>query len=266
MRFLHVLRHEVVLQFRSLLLTAGGIAGAVTALQLLRWARGPQLFNIWGSFGAVMILAGVLITLGAFGDMRDPRRREEILLRPAAAWEKVGAKVLVSTVIFAAFLTVAYAVASLLALGGYLLLGGQGNPLVFLDRGRWIQRAAESFWGYLPVQAIFTFGAVYFRRNPLGRTLLAGVAWLVSYVLLGAIMVQIVFLPYLSGRYGTVAAPRIEGIALDGFEGSLLSGNVWARVAPEALFLEEPLYGLFNIAVVLICWGLAVLRFRETQG
>lgn len=266
MRFLHVLRHEVVLQFRSLLLTAGGIAGAVTALQLLRWARGPRLFNIWVSLGPVMILAGILVTLGVFGEMRDPRRREELLLRPATAGEKVGAKVLVSTVIFAALLTVAYVVASLLALGGFLLLGGQGNALVFLDRGRWIQRAAESFLGYLPVQAMFTFGAVYFRRNPLGRTLLTAVAWLVSYVLLGAIMVQIVFLPYLSGRYSGVAAPRVEGIALDGMEGSLLSGSIWSRIVPEALALEEPLYGLFNIGVVLICWALAVLRFRESQG
>lgn len=265
-RLHHAFRHELSLHGRTILVTVTAVAGAVLLFQMVRWVQGPVLFNLWGGFGLVATVTGIIITSGVFGEMRTPGLRLDLLLRPAGAVEKVGAKLLLTTVFFFVAITTAYLLASLVAIGLYLALGGRGELLTFLDYGRWLRTAGAVFLDYLPVHGIFFFGAVYFRRNPVGRTLIALVGWLTGYLVLALVMIRVVFHPFLSGRYSGHQAPRALGFRLDGSGGFIAGSRIWMHVAPGFLHTGEIAGTALRIVVPLLFWGLAVLRFRESEA
>ena len=265
-RFNHALRHELLQQGRVILITSLAIAGSVMLINVIRWVAEPVAVNLWTGFGPVMVIAGVIITTGAFSEIRSPGTRIELLLRPARIVEKVGAKLLVSSLFYGLAITAAYLLVSLLALALYLLVGGRGNLLVFFDNGRWLVTAGRAFIDYLPLHGIFFFGALYFRRNPGGRTLLALVGSITGYVVLTLVMIRVVFQRYLSGRYSRVNAPRALGFELDSGGGVILGSRLWVHVIPGILQDGDTLALVFRILVPLVFWSLTLLRFRETEG
>ncbi|TVR67521.1 MAG: hypothetical protein EA427_13470 [Spirochaetaceae bacterium] len=265
-RFQHAFRHELVLHWRTMSVTTLAVAGAVMLLQMVRWWRGPLAFNLWNGFGLVTMVIGIIITTGMFGELRSPGSRLELLLRPASVLEKVGAKLLVSTVLFMTLITGAFLLASLVSLLLYLLLGGRADLLLFFDNGQWLVTAGAAFFDYLPVQAVFFFGSVYFRKNPAGRTLLAMVGWVASYLVLSLAMTRLIFAPYVTGRYAGLGAPRALGFQLDRNSGFIAGSRIWAHVAPGFLLSGRGLGITVRVLVLLTFWGLSFLRFRETEG
>lgn len=264
--FGHTLRQEFAAGWRTISITTGGVAGALMLVQMVRWINRPVVFNLWNGYGLIMTVTGVILTSGVFRELRSPGQRIEFLLRPVSTLEKVGAKLVVSTVVYGLAMTLAYVVASLLALVVFLMLGGQGDLLMFLDGGRWLLTAGSAFLDFLPVHAVFFFGAVYFRRNPAGRTLLALVGAGASYLLVTLLLAQAVFFPYMSGRYAGVEAPRAFGLHLDSRNGLVFAERIWVQVVPGFLQNGEINGILFRVAIIVIFWGLAVLRLRETEG
>lgn len=265
-RFRHLLRHEAYLHGRTIIMTVFAITGMLTVIQMLRWIRVLVAFNLWDGFGLIATVAGIMITSGMFRELRSPGRRIELLLRPAPSAAKVGAKLVVSSLFFLLAVTAAYLVASLVSMVAFLLLGGRTDLLVFLDGGRWLSTVARATFNFLPVQAVFFFGAVYFRRNSTGKTLLALTGWTASYLLAAALMVRLVFAPYLTGRYSGHGAPRAFGIQLNPGDGLLFPGRVWENILPRFLQEGEAAGIALRIVVILVFWTLAVLRFRETEG
>lgn len=265
-RLRHACRHEWVLHWRTLSLTAPAVAGSVMLLQMVRWWRGLHAFNLWNGFGLITMVTGVIITTGMFAELRSPETRVDLLLRPAGILEKVGAKLMVATLLFVVLITGAFLAASLLSMAVYLLLGGRANLMVFLDNGQWVRTAGSAFLEYLPVQSVFFFGSVYFRKNPVRRTLLVAVGWIAGYVVFFLVMVRLIFAPYLTGRYSRLASPRALGFNLDSTGGYIAGSRIWEHVAPG--FLQDGrILGIALKLLVPVCfWGLTLLRFRETEA
>jgi hypothetical protein len=215
-RFAHALSHELTLQYRNILIAAGAAAGAMMLVSMVTWVGGIEPVDLWPGYQAAMLIIGVLITSGEFGELRSPGHRIAFLLRPSTVWEKVATKILVSTLFVWVSVTLAFLLVSLLSSVIYLVVAGGERAAwalgIAFAGGEWPRIAWETLRVYLPIHAVFFFGSVYFRKHPAGRTLLAGVAWVTSYVVVGAITMRLVFRRYIEGSYPGSGRIRAMGI------------------------------------------------------
>jgi len=268
-RTIHVIRHEFYLQSRNIAIASVGVAGVVLLFALLRWIGGVTPIDLWPVYEEVMALLGVLITIGIFPELRSPGRRIDFLLRPAGSWEKILAKLTVSTVGVWAAVTLAFLAASLVGIVLYLVAGG---PVPFdevlryaLGDGTWLGGAWRTLLGYLPIQAVFFFGAVYFQKHHAAKTLLAIVGWVTSYGILSMVAARIIF-----HRYFVEAIPHSGARRFGRFEGPITELNItpqmWREIAPFYLQNPEALQVIAGVVTVLLFWGLAILRLRETEA
>ena len=271
-RVLHAITHETSQQIRSILIASRAIAGTMLLVSLLGWLGEVDAINVWEGYPPVMILFGLLITTGIFSELRSPGKRIEYLLRPATAWEKVLAKLIVSTVVVWLTITIAFVLATLLGVLLYFLLGGDEGVTIVLYKafadGAWLVVAWKSFVSYLPAHAIFFFGSVYFRKHAAGKTLLSIVGWVGSYAILSAVTARMLFAKYFNGRFasgrhrGGAAAETIPGPVLDFSFGP----NTWEEIAPFYLRDPDALRIVVSVTVVLVFWLLAIVRLRETEA
>ena len=238
-------------------------------ISMVKWLNGASVPVFWNRYLEVSIVLGSIITSGAFSELRSPGCRIAYLMRPAATWEKVVAKLLVSTVFVWLTLTVAFFLASVIGVLMYLVVGGSMTFGSAFDRaladGRWASIAGKAFLAYLPVQAVFFFGSVYFQKYNAGKTLLSMVLWIISYGVLAAITVRVVFHKYIGGEVSHNRAGPFGNL-----ERSLselhIDDRIWLEIAP--FYLEDPdvLRNIAGVVIVLLFWGLTVLRLSETEG
>ncbi len=269
-RFMHSIQHELTLQYRNILIASGAVAGSMMLFAMLTWIGGVEAFDLWPGYQLAMIIIGVLMTSSSFSELRSPGQRIAYLLRPSTVWEKAGSKILVTTVFIWLSVTVAFFLAALVSAGLYSLLSGGEEAIrafeISFAGGEWWRIAGEAFVSYLPVHAIFFFGSVYFRKHPAGRTLLAVVGWIGSYVVLAVVAVRIIFGRYLTGSYPGDGRIRAFGREFGPQEGLVFDGRLWSEVMPWYLQNPEALEPILTTAVVVIFWLLAVLRLRETEA
>ncbi len=268
-RVAHVFRHEVYQQLRTVMITSGAVAGTILLFSLLNWVGGLDVVNLWPAYGPVMVVLGLLTTSRSFSELKSPGRRIEYLLRPATTWEKVLGKLFVSTVVIWLAVTAAFVIATVLGVALFLLLGG-GLPVgeVFQKaffQGEWIVLAGETFLNYLPLQAVFFFGAVYFRGQAAGKTLLSAVGWISSYVFIAVVSARLVFHRYFAGlvpHSGSRRFGRIEGPLTH----ADIDGAMWREIAPFYLQNPESLRMVLSVLLVIVFWSLTILRLRETEA
>ncbi len=264
-RFLWVLRHEILVHLRFIAALAFGVTGFMMILGLLPWVRGVAPINLWQTFTPVVPLAGFGLTGGVFSELRSPGRRIDLLLRPAASWEKIGAKLIVTTIVFWLAMTVAHVLFSLVGALLYFVVQGSLPLGLFFANGAWLLVVLEAFVDYLPVHALFFFGAVYFRRHALGGTLVLVVSWGFSYMILGALAFRLIFAPYLPGATGYGRRTIMGRHLMDGGMFTLPE-PLMAEVIPGIFQNPQMLVTIVQLSTVLIFWGLAYLRFCETEG
>jgi hypothetical protein len=171
-RFAHALSHELTLQYRNILIAAGAAAGAMMLVSMVTWVGGIEPVDLWPGYQAAMLIIGVLITSGEFGELRSPGHRIAFLLRPSTVWEKVATKILVSTLFVWVSVTLAFLLVSLLSSVIYLVVAGGERAAwalgIAFAGGEWPRIAWETLRVYLPIHAVFFFGSVYFRKHPAG--------------------------------------------------------------------------------------------------
>ena len=105
---------------------------------------------------------------------------------------------------------------------------------------------------YLPVQATFMFGSVYFKRSSFGRTVLLFAGWSFTYVMVAAVLVRFLIEPYF---------PAFESNQV---------GQALERLGPEQIVRMIPnprvLITLGTVVTTGLFWVLTWLRLRETEG
>jgi hypothetical protein len=251
-RLMHATVHEARLQVRNIAVAALAVAGALTLASLLGWVGEVEVPDLWTPYQLAIVVLGVLITSSSFAEMRSPGRRIEFLLRPATVWEKVISKLLVTTILVWVVTTAAFVLAAFSAWLLYVIVAGTADAGAALSPafadGRWLTIAWETLLGYLPLHAIFFFGSVYFKKHPAGRTLLAVVVWIGSYLIVGAGAIRVIFARYLGGA---------------GFE---MREQLWREIAPWFVRNPEAAETLFSVAVPAVFWLLTVLRLRESEA
>lgn len=261
-RVVHTLRHELRQQYRTILVAAVAVAGSILLISLLPWLGRVEVVDLWPGYLVTLPIIGALISASQFAELRSPGQRIHYLLRPATVWEKVGARIVVSSLFLWVVVTAAFFVASLLSVAFYALLGGSMGIdkalSVALAGGDWWRQSLTAFTSYLPIHAIFIFGAVYFRRHPAGLTLLSIVGWVGSYVVIGMIALVAMFgrtVHNNSGRWSSA-----EAFGLD------ISREMWTEILPWYLQNPEIVEPMLKLGTVVVFWLLAVLRLRETEA
>ncbi len=269
-RFMHSIQHELTLQYRNILIASGAVAGGMMLFAMLTWIGGVEAFDLWPGYQLAMVLIGVPVTSGTFGELRSPGQRIAYLLRPSTVWEKAGSKILVTTVFVWLSVTAAFFLAAVLSAGLYGLLSGGSQAArafeISFAGGEWWRIAGEAFLSYLPVHAIFFFGAVYFRKHPAGRTLLSIVGWIGSYAVLAVVAVRVIFGRYIQEAQSGGGRMRAFGHELGSQDAFVFDGRLWNEVMPWYLQNPEVLEPILTTAIVVIFWLLAVLRLRETEA
>lgn len=254
-RLLHVFKHEANLNIKTFVVSTVAVAGLFLLIAMGTWFENPEPANLWPAFPPVLIVAGAVVTSGIFGELGSPGRRIEYLLRPAEAWEKVLAKLVLTSLGYWLMMVAAFVAASTLGALLFVILTNGSSVAGSFSHGRWLVIALKTLRGYLPVHAIFFFGSVYFRKRALGNTLLAMVGWATSYAIIGVVTVRTVFHPYFAGvrRLSDSVAFSLEARIEEIFTTRFLDHTVLWQI-------------LLEIVVVLFFWGASWLRLRETEA
>ncbi len=253
--FIHVLRHELSLSYRTYGISAIGVAGLLLLISMGRWVQSPQVPNIWSAFGPVMLVAGAVVTSSAFSELGTPGRRLEYLLRPAESWEKVLAKLVLTSIGYWMIMVFAFIVASALGIGLFLILNDGGSLRGSFAEGRWFVIALQTLRTYLTVHAVFFFGSVYFRKHAFGHTLLAVVAWITSYAIIGVVAIRLVFHPYFTGYR------QLSDQGFFSFQTQI------EELFTNRILANAELYQIIaEVILVLFFWTLSWARLRETEA
>lgn len=252
---IHVFKHEFNLNIRTFVISAVGVTGLLLLVSMGKWFDRPVPVDLWQAFPPIMIIAGAIVTSGIFAELGSPGRRIEYLLRPADAWEKVLAKLVLTSLGYWLVMVLAFAIASGLGAILYRILVNGSSITGSFAHGKWVAIAFDTLRGYLTVHAIFFFGSVYFRKHALGHTLLAVVGWVTSYAIVGVVSVRTIFHPYFSG------VRRLSDSAVFSFQAEI--EDVFTnRFLDHAMLWQI----LIEVCVIVFFWGLAWLRLRETEA
>lgn len=274
-RIFHAVKHETLVQVKYVPTAFLAVAGAILLITMVTWIFAPEPPMLWNQFFPVAFIVITLMTSGVFNDLREEPQRIEFLLRPTTAAEKVGAKLLVSSVGYWAGFVLIWIVAALIARSLYALVfsvpwSQAAGELVIEEFSShvpadwahklpfaWVAlehrlplRILYGFLSYLPVHAVFFFGSVFFKRKAFGRTLLVLVVWGLSYFLLATVLTRVIFAPYW-------ANPEL-------FNG-LTEAQVF-QIIP-AFFKNPRIFALIlHSGIALFFYALSWRRLMETEG
>lgn len=252
-RILSLMRLSFIEQRKSLAIAAGATFGALTVIYLLNLIGGRAWAFHEGFFPMVLMIGGIIVTSLAFIDLHLPEKSQAYLMLPVSAADRVIERVLTTNLFFVLAVSLAYGLFSLVAAGLGELLIGRSFGLYLPVSGEGL----EAIKGYALLHAIFLFGAVYFRRKNLLKTLLSLAVLGMAFAFFSAFLAWIAF-----GDYRDMAAAGLfSGMAID--DGLVASQMM--RFADLARTLSRILRFFFTYALTPILWVLTWLRLRETE-
>lgn len=268
-RFVNVCRKEMVESWKSNLIRVILMYGALAIvlvwngyfeyeryeyaqeIDLLRrgvWSFGMVAF-VWG-----MVIMGCLSASFTMERMKTKNERLSMLMTPATMFEKFFARWLVFTFGFLLVYLIAYRLADwtrvLFFMAKYpdmddvgqvpllsLLIGDDKDSLVHWSLFRDCEHFALGAGVYFLFQSCFVLGSSIWPKGAFSKTFAAGVAIVLSYVLVGALMVKMLW----TGDYMM---------------------NNWEEPSEETLVLCAT---LFSFVVSIFNWVLAYYRFKESE-
>lgn len=207
-------------------------------------------------YPVLLFFGGLIVTSLAFGEAHNKNKNHGWLMLPASNLEKLTARLLMTSLGYAAGSLAFYFFFSLIAAGVSSLFIGVNFP-VFNPFNREILLNVAH---YLVTHSIYLLGAIYFRKYHFLKTTLSFIGFGIAFAMLLAIFVRLVFWEYFTGFL-----PSEKLITL------IDSVDNWDLVA-ERLNVEKA-GRVFEIAgnvlywaiLAPVCWTIAYLRLRETE-
>ncbi len=239
---------------RAMWVALGATSAAFLVIYLLSLAlSGPWNFHDT-FFPLALVGGGVVVTSMAFGDLHVPHRSEASLMLPVSAAERVIERILTTYVLFAVGVTAAYALFSAIAAGmGQLLIGRSMEIYLPVDG------PGKTALLRLPrIHAIYLFGAIYFRRKNLLKTLLTIALIVLTFLILTAGITWASF-----GDYRNLAESGW-------FRNLVFTDDALARLLSQfgavARAFGRVAELFFRYLLTPVLWILTWLRLRETEA
>ncbi len=251
-RILSLIRLSIIEQRKAVAIAAGATFGGLLVIYLLNLVGGRSWDFHEGFFPMALTISGTIVTSLAFIDLHLPQKSQAYLMLPVSAAERVVERVLTTNLLFILAVSLAYGLFSLVAAGlGELLIGRSfGFYLPVSGEG------LEAIKGYALIHAVFLFGAVYFRRRNLLKTLLSLAVLGMMFAFFTAFLAWIAF-----GDYREMAAAGLfSGMAID----DALVASQMTRLADLARTAGR-VFRFSTYAITPALWVLTWLRLRETE-
>ncbi len=251
-RVLFLIRLSFIEQRKAVAIAAGATFAGLLLVYLATLTGGRAWGFHDGFFPLVLVFGGVIVTSLAFIDLHLPQKSQAYLMLPVSAAERVIERVLTTNLLFVLAVSLAYGLFSLVAAGLGELLIGRSHGLYLPLSGEGL----EAVKNYALLHAVFLFGAVYFHRKNLLKTLLSLAVLGIAFALFTAFLAWVAF-----GDYREMAASGLfSGMAID--DGVVAAEMM--RLADLARITARVLH-FSTYAVTPILWVLTWLRLRETE-
>jgi hypothetical protein len=268
-RFGRLLLRELAHGYRGLLIAAAAVAGGIIVVSALRalamGAGGAPVGTVGGNgyfgfFQNLLFLGGFIVTSLAFREVWQNGSGIAYLMLPGSLFEKFTAKLLLTSVGFAAgtvvFMTATAAASEAIA----RLLFGVGHG--FFDP--FTPAVLQAVVRYLVLQSFFLLGSIWFRKLAFVKTVLWTVVFAVALAILTSIALRIGLASHfalgtghgglrLGGWAFDLSGNSLQGLFQPGARG--YQGATAFKIAAEALF----------IALAPASWVAAYFRLGEAE-
>ncbi len=202
-RILALVRRDAATGTRTILLRIASVGGVLFVLFFLSAALGSSSVVVDGAvasatasslhryvFPLLLVLGGFMTSSMAFSELQDSQKAVQYLTLPGSTFEKYVSRVVLVTIGWSLLVLIAYTLIAALAVAVSVPLFGRSCGL-FLPTTSWVWNAVGT---YIVGDATFVFGAIYFRKHPFLKTLLAAVIVVLAYLLFSFIAFRIVFI------------------------------------------------------------------------
>ncbi len=258
-RFYLLLKRDLVLGFRGLLVMIASVGGAVFTLSVLYMLFGKRDTEFYsGFFGMLLFLGGYIYTGSVFRELHQSGTGPHYLTLPGTTLEKLASKLLTSSVGYAAaVLIILMAAAGVSELANRLLFGaghGMFNPFD--------AQVYRSIAVYLVTSSVFLLGSVWFKKLAFIKTVFSVSVLFIALTVVMGVVLRLLYAeisnsafippenPELFGRFFAKAIPEQSSLAV-----------MWRNgVIPTVL--NVIFYGVMPAA----CWLIAYLRLSETEA
>ena len=245
-----LLLNDLFANGRGLLIAIGAALGTLLVVNV----SSVGSFEAWRFhtifFPLTLLIGGQIVTSLSFRELHNGGRGYMYLTLPASMLEKYATKLLLTTVGWTIAALLGYWLFSVIAAGLTSLLFGMSHRIFdpFDKTVWWFVRL------YLATQGVAFFGAVYFRKLHLLKTVLTLTAFGIAVSILAGVMARLVFFDYFRGT----------GAAF--FELNL--GEHFGNSDSLARFYEGVLkvveFGFWWVLTPFF-WVLGYLRLRDTE-
>lgn len=170
-RVVALIKRDVAL-LKSSIITAFLVSSVIFILSFLYFLRKDHTISLDEFlliFPIVFITTGVWFTFSLLKEVHNEKLNHFYLSLPVSPLERIFAIWFLSGVLYTlAFLLLTFVIGELTILIGGAIANESTTWELFSGNGLW-----QTIWIYLLIQPGFLFGAVSFRKNSIGRTILA---------------------------------------------------------------------------------------------
>lgn len=249
-----LLKRDFYIQYRTYLVALGALFGVLFIANVASIVSADS-WNFNDVFYPLsLFLGGFVFTSSSFNELNEPRDRAFYLGLPASTLEKFASKLIVTGPGFAFVSLVLYFIFSLSVYALTNLIFGMGHGL--------FDPFAESVWShirvYLATQSIFLLGAVWFRKNPLLKTVLLLFVMMVGYALFVALTVYLFYAAISTGTRPFIAF-KIFDLPLH--EGARIPGTLLNILAVADCGFQV----LFRYGLAPFLWTVSYCRLMEQE-
>ncbi len=168
-RFWMLLKKDFYTQYKMYLMAIGAICSILFIVNIASVAS----WNAWDFnlvfYPLTLFIGGFIFTSICFGELANEQSRISYLTVPASVFEKVGSRLLVTSVGYVIVSAGFYFLFTLAAFAVNRLLFGVSHPI--FNPGHPVILLCMAL--YLVTQSVFFLGAVYFRNNAFIKTIVA---------------------------------------------------------------------------------------------
>jgi len=249
-RFQRLIRNDLFVQYRTLLIAGGAILGILIFINFLSLLGNSRVTAPAGFYPLLLFAGGYIISSMAFTDLHHPQKSYLYLTLPCSNTEKFLSRLVLTSVGYGLATLILYflfsAIISLLS----LLLTGYASPLFDpFEREIFI-----SLGVYLVTQSLFLLGAVYFRRHAFIKTVLSLFGLLLVLALFTLLILRLSFWN--------------DWVNLRDDPRGLFISSELTKASLESFFiaLGQTLKYLFWTVLAPFFWIVTFLRLKETEA
>jgi hypothetical protein len=257
-RLILLIRNDLYLNRSYLLISSAAILGGLfffstfhiyTYTQLQHLAL-PKDFYMT-AYPIYSFICGALLTVKIFNEINHEVKGPVWLNLPASIPEKFMSRFLLTTLLFIAWILVLVALASLISEGLNILIFGQRHAIFNPFREEVLVKTFQYFLG----QSLFLFGAIFFKKHALPKTVLS----LVVYNILLNIFISAGGKIFFEESFTELNITGTSSILTH-----IITNN---SMLPPDWNIEKTFYSaVFYWIITIGCWVASYFRLKETEA